>query len=219
MAHLQSFKEALRVHLHANANPFQLLLKLDRTTSSKVSAIRRNFSSHEISHLQKGNKKVTLAGTIQKTPCSKTSIQSIHVHTLAQPHQLLKYSILTHWKAQQLNYFTTPSSQTERGFAKMALSPKLEGSERSEKLNALMEAGWSMVEGRDAIYKEFKFKDFNEAFGFMTRTALLADKMDHHPEWFNVYNKVQVTLSSHDVSGISERDVKMAKFMEKIVAS
>lgn len=73
-----------------------------------------------------------------------------------------------------------------------------------------------MVEGRDAIYKEFLFKDFNEAFGFMTRVALLADKMDHHPEWFNVYNKVQVTMSTHDCSGLSARDIKMATFMNEI---
>lgn len=71
-----------------------------------------------------------------------------------------------------------------------------------------------MVEGRDAIYKEFLFKDFNQAFGFMTRIALLADKMDHHPEWFNVYNKVQITLSTHDVGGLSQKDVKLATFIE-----
>lgn len=73
-----------------------------------------------------------------------------------------------------------------------------------------------MVNGRDAIYKEFLFKDFNEAFGFMTRVALLADKMDHHPEWFNVYNKVQVTMSTHDCGGLSQRDVKLATFMNQI---
>lgn len=73
-----------------------------------------------------------------------------------------------------------------------------------------------MVEGRDAIYREFLFKNFNEAFGFMTRVALLADKMDHHPEWFNVYNKVQVTMSTHDCGGLSERDVKLANFMNEI---
>lgn len=80
----------------------------------------------------------------------------------------------------------------------------------------LSSCGWSMVEGRDAIYREFLFKSFNEAFGFMTRVALLADKMDHHPEWFNVYNKVQVTMSTHDCSGLSERDVKLANFMNEI---
>jgi 4a-hydroxytetrahydrobiopterin dehydratase len=68
-------------------------------------------------------------------------------------------------------------------------------------------------------FQEFKFKDFNAAFGFMTRVALLAEKMDHHPEWFNVYNKVEVTLSSHDVNGLSQRDVKLANFMEKTAAA
>ncbi|GAB0088718.1 Pterin-4-alpha-carbinolamine dehydratase [Sergentomyia squamirostris] len=94
--------------------------------------------------------------------------------------------------------------------------PKLEGDERQKSLEPLFKAGWTIVEGRDAIYKEFLFKNFNEAFGFMTRVALLADKMDHHPEWFNVYNKVQVTMSTHDVSGLSAKDVKVANFMEDI---
>lgn len=74
--------------------------------------------------------------------------------------------------------------------------------------------GWDAVDGRDAISKTFKFADFNEAFGFMTRVALLADKMDHHPEWFNVYNKVEITLTTHDVDGLSELDHKMALFIE-----
>lgn len=88
--------------------------------------------------------------------------------------------------------------------------------ERAELLQPLLSSGWSMVTDRDAIYKEFLFKNFNEAFGFMTRVALLADKMDHHPEWFNVYNKVQVTMSTHDCGGLSQRDVKMATFMNEI---
>lgn len=71
-----------------------------------------------------------------------------------------------------------------------------------------------MVKDRDAIYKEFLFKNFNEAFGFMTHIALTADKMDHHPEWFNVYNKVQITLATHDCQGLSTRDVKLATFVE-----
>uniref|UniRef100_A0A914CNI3 4a-hydroxytetrahydrobiopterin dehydratase n=1 Tax=Acrobeloides nanus TaxID=290746 RepID=A0A914CNI3_9BILA len=73
-----------------------------------------------------------------------------------------------------------------------------------------------MVEGRDAIKKELKFKDFNEAFGFMTRVALKAETMDHHPEWFNVYNKVDITLATHFVNGLSERDVKLAKFIDSV---
>jgi 4a-hydroxytetrahydrobiopterin dehydratase len=74
--------------------------------------------------------------------------------------------------------------------------------------------GWQLVVGRDAISKEFRFKDFNRAFAFMTRAAMKAEKMDHHPEWFNVYNKVQVTLATHDVDGLSDKDFKLAKFMD-----
>lgn len=76
--------------------------------------------------------------------------------------------------------------------------------------------GWSEVDGRDAMQKTFKFKDFNEAFGFMTRVAIKADQMDHHPEWSNVYNTVEITLSTHDAGGLSERDVKLAKFIDGI---
>ena len=77
-------------------------------------------------------------------------------------------------------------------------------------------SGWSEVAGRDAITKKFTFKDFNEAFGFMTRAALTAEKMDHHPEWFNVYKTVEVTLSTHDAGGVTELDVKLAGEMNKI---
>ncbi|CAH1110368.1 unnamed protein product [Psylliodes chrysocephalus] len=96
---------------------------------------------------------------------------------------------------------------------------KLTTEERGTVLAALLNEGWKVLENRDAIYKEFLFKDFNQAFGFMSRVALLSEKMDHHPEWFNVYNKVQITLSSHDVSGLSGRDVKLANFMEEVVKS
>ncbi|XP_071447336.1 probable pterin-4-alpha-carbinolamine dehydratase [Hetaerina americana] len=99
------------------------------------------------------------------------------------------------------------------------MSMKLSSEERTAVVTPLQNAGWAMVENRDAIKKEFIFKDFNQAFGFMTRVALLADKMDHHPEWFNVYNKVQITLSSHDVNGLSQRDVKLANFIEKAAKS
>ncbi|CAH1974874.1 unnamed protein product [Acanthoscelides obtectus] len=98
--------------------------------------------------------------------------------------------------------------------AKSKMHAKLTDEERNTTLAALLKQGWKLVDGRDAIHKEFLFKDFNQAFGFMSRVALLAEKMDHHPEWFNVYNKVQVTLASHDVNGLSGRDVKLANFME-----
>ncbi len=77
--------------------------------------------------------------------------------------------------------------------------------------------GWGKAEGgRDALFKTFRFKDFNAAFGFMTRVALWADKADHHPEWFNVYNRVEVTLTTHDADGVSEKDVALASFMDAI---
>ncbi|KAL3111841.1 hypothetical protein niasHT_011128 [Heterodera trifolii] len=96
-------------------------------------------------------------------------------------------------------------------------SERLGETQRKQLLEPLLkEGGWQMEQGRDAIKKSFTFRDFNEAFGFMTRVALKADKMDHHPEWFNVYNKVDITLSSHDVQGISERDVALACFVEDV---
>ena len=73
--------------------------------------------------------------------------------------------------------------------------------------------GWTVVEGRDAIRREFLFSDFREAFAWMTRVALLAEKMNHHPEWFNVYNRVDVTLSTHDAGGVTELDARMARAM------
>ena len=73
---------------------------------------------------------------------------------------------------------------------------------------------WHDVAGRDAISRKFEFRDFNEAFGFMTRVAMLAEKMDHHPEWFNVYKTVDVTLSTHDAGGVTDNDIRMAKAMD-----
>jgi 4a-hydroxytetrahydrobiopterin dehydratase len=77
---------------------------------------------------------------------------------------------------------------------------------------------WRDMDGRDAIARKFQFKDFNQAFAFMTRAALLAEKMDHHPEWFNVYNKVEVALSTHDAGGVTEKDIAMAKAMDSYAA-
>lgn len=89
---------------------------------------------------------------------------------------------------------------------------KLDPATRSAALKEL--TAWREVAGRDAIQRTFTFADFNAAFGFMARVALTAEKMDHHPEWFNVYNRVEVTLSTHDCSGLSERDIKLARFMD-----
>ena len=76
--------------------------------------------------------------------------------------------------------------------------------------------GWELVEGRDAIRREFRFKSFSQAFGFMTRCALKAEKMDHHPEWFNVYNRVEITLTTHDANGVTALDIELAKTMNKL---
>src|SRR5919107_6332564 len=91
---------------------------------------------------------------------------------------------------------------------------KLIGEARKSALARL--SGWSEVAGRDAITKKFVFRDFNEAFGFMTRAALVAEKMDHHPEWFNVYKTVEVTLSTHDAGGLTELDAKLAEAMNAL---
>jgi 4a-hydroxytetrahydrobiopterin dehydratase len=94
------------------------------------------------------------------------------------------------------------------------MAQKLTGQARADALRTL--SGWSEVAGRDAISKKFVFKDFNAAFGFMARAALVAEKMDHHPEWFNVYKTVDVTLSTHDAGGVTELDLKLAAEMDKL---
>jgi 4a-hydroxytetrahydrobiopterin dehydratase len=90
---------------------------------------------------------------------------------------------------------------------------KLAGQARAQALAEL--AGWAELPGRDAIAKSFKFADFNAAFAFMTRVAMKAEKMDHHPEWFNVYNKVDIVLATHDAGGLTARDIELAKFIDR----
>ena len=97
------------------------------------------------------------------------------------------------------------------------MAQKLDSAARKSALAKLN--GWSEVSGRDAITRKFTFKNFNEAFGFMSRVALVAEKMDHHPEWSNVYKTVDVTLSTHDAGGLTELDVKLAEAMDKIAGS
>jgi len=80
-------------------------------------------------------------------------------------------------------------------------------------------SGWSIVQGRSAITKSFKFKNFGQAFGFMTEAALVAEKMDHHPEWFNVYARVDVTLTTHSAGGVTMLDITLAKAMDQITKS
>jgi 4a-hydroxytetrahydrobiopterin dehydratase len=96
------------------------------------------------------------------------------------------------------------------------MAQKLSGEARSRALARLK--GWSEVKGRDAINKKFVFADFNEAFGFVARVALTAEKLDHHPEWSNVYKTVEVTLSTHDAGGLTELDVKLAEAMDKFAS-
>ena len=90
---------------------------------------------------------------------------------------------------------------------------KLTGPARQAALARL--AGWSEVDGRDAIRRKFTFRNFSEAFGFMTRAALVAEKLDHHPEWFNVYSRVEVLLATHDAGGVTDLDVTLAQIMDK----
>merc|ERR1712179_343787 len=108
-------------------------------------------------------------------------------------------------------------SSTPLNLASRRIMPtKLTTTERDDHLQPLLNKGWSMVEkDRDAIQKPFFFKNFNEAFSFMTAVALYAETNAHHPEWFNVYNRVEITLSTHDCGGLSMNDVKMARFIEK----
>ena len=94
---------------------------------------------------------------------------------------------------------------------------KLSAEARAAGLAAL--PGWREVEGRDAMERAFAFKSFNEAFGFMARVALHAEKMDHHPEWFNVYNRVDVTLATHDAGGVTEKDIDLARKMDQIASA
>lgn len=96
------------------------------------------------------------------------------------------------------------------------MAQKLDEAARKSLAQRLPE--WKMADGRDAISRTFKFKDFNAAFGFMARAALVAEQMNHHPEWFNVWNRVDVTLSTHDAGGLTERDVKLAEAMDRIAA-
>ena len=93
---------------------------------------------------------------------------------------------------------------------------ELNQEERDSWMRALPE--WSLAREGKAIERSFEFADFSEAFAFMARVALIAEKRDHHPEWFNVYNKIEVTLTTHDVDGVSEKDVELARFMDELVA-
>lgn len=96
------------------------------------------------------------------------------------------------------------------------MTEKLSAAARDAMLGPLFEGGWAMVEGRDAIHKSYRFGSFVEAFGWMTRAAMWAEKWNHHPEWRNVYNRVEVVLTTHDVDGLSSLDVKLARKLDTL---
>ena len=94
------------------------------------------------------------------------------------------------------------------------MSPQLAQADRPALLQALPE--WQPVKDRDALFRSFRFTNFNQAFGFMTRVALIAERMNHHPEWFNVYNRVDITLTTHDCNGLSEKDLRLAQAIDAV---
>lgn len=96
------------------------------------------------------------------------------------------------------------------------MPPPLTEAERNARIPALGETGWGAVPGRDALRKIWKFRNFSEAWGFMSRAALVAEKLNHHPEWANVYNTVDVTLTTHETGGLTERDLKLAQAMDRL---
>lgn len=96
------------------------------------------------------------------------------------------------------------------------MTERLSDTARQTMLAPLLATGWTLVDGRDALRKEFRFADFVEAMGFMTRAALWAEKWNHHPEWANVYGRVEVTLSTHDVGGLSALDLKLARKLDAL---
>ena len=96
------------------------------------------------------------------------------------------------------------------------MTDKLTEAERAEQIGPLLANGWAMTEGRDAIHKTFVFKNFVEAFGFMTRAAIWAEKLNHHPEWSNVYKTVDVTLTTHDADGLSALDAKLGAKLDAL---
>ena len=98
------------------------------------------------------------------------------------------------------------------------MTRKLTAEERTESLADLEDSGWATCADRDAICKTYKFRNFSEAFGWMARTALAAEKLNHHPEWRNVYNTVEVVLVTHSIGGLSELDIKLAKVMDRLAA-
>merc|ERR1712198_659743 len=145
-----------------------------------------------------------MGSTLSLLLVGKTSVRGL----LGRKSIIVTGSSIRSTSCRETNFSNNHIVQfSTRNICKKKMVSKLTEEERSSQLAPLLSKGWTMVEGRDAIYK---------AFGFMTRVALKADKVDHHPEWFNVYNKVQITLATHDCGGLSVRDVNMATFIESL---
>jgi len=109
--------------------------------------------------------------------------------------------------------------RSDRGIELRAAEGEVMSREKLSVAAALAQLpGWSAVDDREAIFKSFKFKDFKAAFAFMTQAAMKAEQMDHHPEWFNVYNRVDVTLTTHDAQGVTALDVGLAQFLDQVTA-
>jgi 4a-hydroxytetrahydrobiopterin dehydratase len=118
-------------------------------------------------------------------------------------------------EARQAAAKDVSSARREGDTGEQIMVAKLTGEARERALADL--SGWDEVAGRDAIRRAFVFDDFAQAFGFMTRVALLAERMDHHPEWRNIYNRVEITLTTHDAQGLSERDVALARAIDACI--
>jgi len=99
------------------------------------------------------------------------------------------------------------------------MTNKLTDAERAAQIDPLLANGWAMTDGRDAIHKTYVFKNFVEAFGFMTQAAIHAEKLNHHPEWSNVYKTVEVTLTTHDAGGLSALDAKLGATLDKLAGN
>lgn len=99
----------------------------------------------------------------------------------------------------------------------MSRAARLEPAAREAALEALAASGWEAVEGRDAVRRRLRFPDFSAAWGFLSRVALLAERMDHHPEWSNSYGRVEIVLTSHDVGGLTERDLRLARAIDALL--
>lgn len=127
---------------------------------------------------------------------------------------LSSFSYLSNVLSNRISYRNSRSKL----FKSLTTKPSLLDFESKQiELKKLQTTGWNLVDGRDAIMKVYLFNDFISAFGFMTKVAIYTEKLNHHPEWFNVYNKVEVTLSTHDCGGISKLDIELANIMDGLV--